>query len=77
MLETQNQIFSVVMSADVARRARVVAALQGKSRSRLLRDILTDYLKQYDDMTQADPDLTRIDTLPMQETKQEGMNVTG
>ncbi len=43
------------MSTDIAQRARVVAAMQGKSRSRFLCDILTDYLKQLDAKNQTDP----------------------
>ena len=42
-----NQICGVVMSAEMAHEARVVAALEGKSRSKLMRELLAHYLEAY------------------------------
>jgi hypothetical protein len=50
MINTQNQIYGVVLPIHIAQRARVVAAMNGKSRSNLMRDLLLDYLKQYDEL---------------------------
>ncbi len=49
MINTQNQIYGVVLPVHIAQRARIVAAMKGKSRSSLMRDLLLDYLKRYDD----------------------------
>jgi len=48
MINTQNQIYGVVLPVHIAQRARVVAAMNGKSRSSLMRDLLLDYLKRCD-----------------------------
>jgi metal-responsive CopG/Arc/MetJ family transcriptional regulator len=48
MSETQTQIYGVSLPMDVAHRARVLAATQGKSRSGLMRDLLMEYLNKYD-----------------------------
>ncbi|RJP51870.1 MAG: hypothetical protein C4586_03710 [Anaerolineaceae bacterium] len=45
MIQTQTQIYGVVLPIHIAQRARVVAAMNGKSRSSLMRDLLLDYLK--------------------------------
>ena len=44
----QTQIYGVVLPIQIAQRARVVAAMNGKSRSSLMRDLLLDYLKGCD-----------------------------
>jgi hypothetical protein len=38
------QIYGVVLPVEVARQARIAAASQGLSRSRLIRQLLEDYL---------------------------------
>ena len=48
MLETQTQIYGVVLPVHVAQRARVVAAMNGTSRSGLMRDLLLEYLNGCD-----------------------------
>ena len=45
---TKTQVFGVVLTPELAHRARVVAAIEGKSRSRLIRDLLENYLKGFD-----------------------------
>ncbi len=40
----ETQIFGVVLPVEIARRARILAAMEGKSRSRLIRDLLESYL---------------------------------
>lgn len=47
MLE-QTQICGVVLPVRIAQRARIVAAMNGKSRSSLMRELLLDYLARYD-----------------------------
>jgi metal-responsive CopG/Arc/MetJ family transcriptional regulator len=42
---SNNQIYGVVLPVEIAQRARVVAAMQGTSRSRLMRDLLEKYLE--------------------------------
>ena len=44
---SNSNVFGVVLPRELARKARVVAAMQGKSRSRLMRDLLEKYLKSY------------------------------
>ena len=44
----QTQICGVVLPIGVAHHARIVAAKLGKSRSKLMRDLLVEYLKQYE-----------------------------
>ena len=44
----ETKIFGVVLPIDVAQKARIVAAQEGKSRSRLMRDLLENYLKSLD-----------------------------
>jgi hypothetical protein len=46
--QTQTQIYGVVLPVHIAQRARVVAAMNGTSRSSLMRDLLLDYLKRYE-----------------------------
>lgn len=43
----KNQVYGVVLPVDLAQQARVVAALQDKSRSKLMRELLTDYLNKF------------------------------
>ena len=44
MSSASTQICGVVLPHDVAKEARIVAAMEGKSRSQLMRDLLLDYL---------------------------------
>ena len=44
---TETRICGVVLPVDIAQRARVVAALENKSRSRLMRDLLESHLQTY------------------------------
>ncbi len=44
---SKSNVYGVVLPREVAREARVVAAMEGKSRSRLMRDLLEKYLKSY------------------------------
>jgi metal-responsive CopG/Arc/MetJ family transcriptional regulator len=55
MLEKQKQIYGVCLPVHVAQRARVVAAMNGKSRSSLMRDLLLDYLKRCDNEEKEQP----------------------
>jgi metal-responsive CopG/Arc/MetJ family transcriptional regulator len=41
----KNQICGVVLPSGLALEARVIAAMQGKSRSKLMRELLEEYLK--------------------------------
>ena len=43
----KTKICGVVLPDDVAHEARVVAAKEGKSRSKLMRDLLIEYLDEY------------------------------
>ena len=45
---SENQVYGVVLPPETAHKARVVAALEGKSRSQLIRDLLENYLRGYD-----------------------------
>ena len=40
-------IFGTVLPRDLARKASVVAAMEGKSRSSLMRELLEEYLNNY------------------------------
>ena len=42
----QNQVYGVVLPTEIARRARILAAMEGKSRSKLMRDLLVNYLTE-------------------------------
>lgn len=53
MSNTKNQVYGVVLPAHIAQRARIIAAMQGKSRSKLMRDLLLDYLQRYDSESAA------------------------
>lgn len=44
---SKSGVYGVVLPREVAREARVVAAMEGKSRSKLMRDLLEKYLKSY------------------------------
>ena len=44
---SKSNVYGVVLPLDIAKKARVVAAMEGKSRSRLMRDLLEKYLKSY------------------------------
>jgi len=61
MTETKTQIYGVVLPLNIAHRARIVAATKGKSRSGLMRDLLVEYLRKFDELTElsAHPVLTR------------------
>ena len=48
MQKSLTQIYGVSLPQDVAYRARIVAAMQGRSRSGLMRDLLVDYLEKCD-----------------------------
>jgi metal-responsive CopG/Arc/MetJ family transcriptional regulator len=47
MSKSETGVYGVVLPKEIAEKARVVAAIEGKSRSRLMRDLLEDYLKNY------------------------------
>lgn len=44
---SKSSVYGVVLPSEIARKARIVAALEGKSRSKLMRDLLEKYLKKY------------------------------
>jgi metal-responsive CopG/Arc/MetJ family transcriptional regulator len=44
---SKTQSFGVILPRELAYRTRIVAAMQGKSRSRLIRDLLEDYLEEH------------------------------
>jgi predicted DNA-binding protein len=44
----QNQVYGVVLPTEIARRARILAAMEGKSRSKLMRDLLESYLTMWE-----------------------------
>lgn len=47
---SETNVCGVVLPQEVARKARVVAAMEGKSRSKLMRDLLEKYLRSYSDV---------------------------
>jgi metal-responsive CopG/Arc/MetJ family transcriptional regulator len=53
MTGIRNQAYGVVLPPDVASQARIVAAMQGKSRSSLMRELLIEYLDKCRDEAQA------------------------
>ena len=44
---SKSNVYGVVLPSEIARKARIVAALEGKSRSKLMRDLLEKYLNKY------------------------------
>ena len=44
---SKSNVYGVVLPSEIARKARIVAALEGKSRSKLMRDLLEKYLQKY------------------------------
>ncbi len=42
----KNNVYGVVLSKEIAAKARVIAAMQGMSRSKLIRILLENYLVQ-------------------------------
>lgn len=46
MIDTQ--VYGVVLPLKLAYKARVVAAIEGKSRSKLIRELLENYLECFD-----------------------------
>ena len=68
-MRVQNQIYGVTLPVHIAQRARIVAAMSGKSRSSLMRDLLLDYLKGCDELPaplQSFP--ARVDSSPIMPT---------
>ncbi len=63
-MRTQNQIYGVTLPVHVAQRAQAVATTKGKSRSALMRELLIDYLKRYED--ESEPS-SRIKFSPIQQ----------
>jgi hypothetical protein len=76
---SKNSVYGVVLSFEIAQKARVVAAMQGMSRSKLMRGLLEDYLKTQTarQLAQSQAGLNPAPVLPMpaQEIKHERENV--
>lgn len=60
MTDVQTQIYGVVLPLDLAYRARIVAASLGKSRSKLMRDLLLDYLRKYESNETINPHVQKV-----------------
>ena len=45
---SETQVYGVVLPVLLARKARVIAAMEGKSRSMLMRELLVNYLANTD-----------------------------
>jgi hypothetical protein len=61
---SRNSVYGVVLPFEIAQKARVVDAIQGMSRSKLMRDLLEKYLKSQlvCQLIQAEPPIASLST---------------